>query len=459
MFTSNLNITQEDNNSDFIKKTIRETKFAKRQHRVIGRYQKSEDFFQNRYFTKSESDSREKSTEDNHYRVHTPARRIFHGHKTKIKHFPFLVTVHVLGRFVCGGTIIKSDLVITAAHCLKRWQEWMRRTSTTPKTTTADDTTTDIITTDVITIDDNATDVITTDTEGVESITTNTNTNVTDTIPTETKTIETTIMISSDESGKSSSYETYPPKTVVTEETSTRPNLGVLSVRIGTNYYRLGGKVVLVTDVYFHPSYDEKNLQDNLVIMRLERRLSFKRRRVRKINISTDASNVPEGTEVTIAGWGAKTYHNKIFNALWNLIHKAVLTVSSRYECVYTYTKNFVTTTNFCALNEHHEGACNGDAGNPAVVGGLLVGVVSFGPPNCGQRDAPTVFTNVGYYADWIEEIMDLHQVLNICQKYYDWAINRRRRMKMKATKKQHQKRPPSALLVGQRKLPQPRNP
>ncbi|XP_061724085.1 uncharacterized protein LOC133530233 [Cydia pomonella] len=352
--------------------------------------------------------------------VHTPARRIYRGHKTKIKHFPFLVTVHVLGRFVCGGTIIKSDLVITAAHCLKRWQEWVHRTSTTLETTTyettTDETTTDTITTDVISIDDIVNDVfgidvIATGTDGAEFKSTNTNTDGTETTPTETETTDTTIItqqISSEDSGKSSSYETIPPKTVITEETSKPPTFGVLSVRIGTNYYRLEGKVVQVVNVYFHPSYDENNLQDNLVIMRLERHLNFKRRRVRKIEISTDASDVAEGTEVTIAGWGAKTYHNKVFNALWNLIHKAVLTVSPRDECVDTYTENFVTTTNFCALNEHHEGACNRDAGNPAVVDGLLVGVVSFGPPNCGQWDAPTVFTNVGYYADWIEEIMHM---------------------------------------------------
>ncbi|XP_063542657.1 uncharacterized protein LOC134751205 [Cydia strobilella] len=427
MLIPNLNITQEDNTTDYTKKTIRETKFAKKHHRVTERYQKSEDFFQDKDFTRSQSDSRDTSTEENHYRVHTPARRIFRGHKTKIKHLPFLVTVHVLGRFVCGGTIIKSDLVITAAHCLKRWQEWVRRSSTTPDTTpyetTTDETTTDTITTDASPEESD---------ESLSYETYQPTTVVTETIMTtsgesgKTLSYETyppttfiteTIMTSSEESGKSSSYETYPPKTVVTVETSTLPTFGVLSVRIGTNYYRLGGKVVQVINVYFHPSYDEKNLQDNLVIMRLERHLSFKRRRVRKLDISTDASDVPKGTEVTIAGWGAKTYHNKIFNALWNLIHKAVLTVSSRDECVDTYTENFVTTTNFCALSEHHEGACNGDAGNPAVVNGLLVGVVSFGPPNCGQWDAPTVFTNVGYYADWIEEIMSMDLVLNICQK------------------------------------------
>ncbi|XP_048001041.1 chymotrypsin-2-like [Leguminivora glycinivorella] len=185
----------------------------------------------------------------------------------------------------------------------------------------------------------------------------------------------------------------------------------LIAVRVGTSYYRVGGKLVRVKHIYYHPSYDEETLQDNLVIMKLERHLNFKRktkrRRVRHIDINTDVGEMPEGTEVVIAGWGAKLVHNKVYNALWNKIHKAVLTVSSWDECVDTYTENYVRTTNFCAQNKRHEGACDRDGGNPAVADGLLMGVVSFGAPNCGQRDAPTVFTNIGYYAEWIQRVMN----------------------------------------------------
>lgn len=36
---------------------------------------------------------------------------------------------------------------------------------------------------------------------------------------------------------------------------------------------------------------------------------------------------------------------------------------------------------------------------------GLLVGIISFGPTVCGFPDAPTVFSLVGAYADWIETV------------------------------------------------------
>lgn len=35
------------------------------------------------------------------------------------------------------------------------------------------------------------------------------------------------------------------------------------------------------------------------------------------------------------------------------------------------------------------------------------MGVISFGSPVCGMPDSPTVFTKLGYYTDWIEEIME----------------------------------------------------
>lgn len=46
-------------------------------------------------------------------------RRIFKGKGTKIKYYPFMASVQAFNRFMCGGSIIKADLVITAASCLQ----------------------------------------------------------------------------------------------------------------------------------------------------------------------------------------------------------------------------------------------------------------------------------------------------------------------------------------------------
>lgn len=51
------------------------------------------------------------------------------------------------------------------------------------------------------------------------------------------------------------------------------------------------------------------------------------------------------------------------------------------------------------------ESACSGDSGGPLVnnATNTLVGITSWGISPCGTQDAPTVYTNVCSYLDWIE--------------------------------------------------------
>ncbi|CAK1543334.1 unnamed protein product [Leptosia nina] len=191
-------------------------------------------------------------------------RRIYKGERTKIKYFPFMASVHIFNNFHCAGSIIKSDLVITASSCLQL--AWNNRLF--------------------------------------------------------------------------------------------RENPAFLSVRVGSSFYSGGGEVIPVLEIYFHPLYDPKSLRNNLCIVRLVRRLKFGKRvkRVKRIDIDRHPWSLPLTTPgITILGWGAK----------------------------------------------------GRDVGGPGVVDGKLMGVISFGSPTCGTPDAPTVFTKLGFYTDWIEEIME----------------------------------------------------
>ncbi|XP_013144752.1 PREDICTED: uncharacterized protein LOC106108200 [Papilio polytes] len=193
-----------------------------------------------------------------------------------------------------------------------------------------------------------------------------------------------------------------------------RENPAFLAVRVGSSFYNSGGERIAVLEIYFHPEYNPKSLWNNICVLRLERHIEFIKaniKRVKKIAIDKHPWNLPVNTPgITIIGWGAKSSSNKVGDPFHNILSYSHLDVYPTRECQEVYTKEYVTKLNFCGgFFSKGGGACNRDVGAPGIIGGTLVGVVSFGSPVCGTPDAPTVFTKVGYYYQWIQTIMDLH--------------------------------------------------
>ncbi|KAJ8710927.1 hypothetical protein PYW08_009442 [Mythimna loreyi] len=249
---------------------------------------------------------------------HLSGRRIFEGIRSNIQKFPFMASVQFFKKFQCGGSIIKSDLVITSASCLQL--AWNNRLF--------------------------------------------------------------------------------------------RENPLFLSVQVGSTSYERGGENVPVLEVHFHPSYNPKNLRHNLALMRLTRTLKFMKRtksKIKKIDFDRNPWPLPPNAgSIIIVGWGARIFGTNMVSLWKNKLTYAVLDFYPLPECQEIYGKEFVTDRNFCAgFFSKGSGACNHDAGGPGVLSGILTGVISFGSTVCGTRDAPTVFTKLGYYTDWIEGIME----------------------------------------------------
>lgn len=47
-----------------------------------------------------------------------PGGRIVGGVTTTIEKHPWQVSVQFFGNHICGGSIIKPDVILTAAHCI-----------------------------------------------------------------------------------------------------------------------------------------------------------------------------------------------------------------------------------------------------------------------------------------------------------------------------------------------------
>ncbi|XP_052741638.1 transmembrane protease serine 9-like [Bicyclus anynana] len=239
-------------------------------------------------------------------------RRIYKGERTTVTYYPFMVSVHVMGRFWCGGVIYWHDLVITSAACLQ----------------------------------------------------------------------------------------------LMHNNRFFRENPSVLRIRVGSNHSRIGGDMVEALEVYFHPSYNPRTLRNNIAVVRLRRHLYFNYHRLPKIiDISHNSFGIAPTSEVLVLGWGVTKLSQKLsYEPVF--LNRKFLPVYPNVFCKEVYGDKFISSTMFCAGTfTTGEGACDHDAGGPAVLAGRLVGIISFGPAVCGYPNAPTVFTLVGAYADWIETV------------------------------------------------------
>ncbi|XP_026318326.1 transmembrane protease serine 11G-like [Hyposmocoma kahamanoa] len=239
-------------------------------------------------------------------------RRIFRGERTTVRYYPFMVSVHVMGRFWCGGSIFWSDIVLTSASCLQ----------------------------------------------------------------------------------------------LMHNNRFFRENPKTLFVRVGSNHSRVGGETIEALEVYFHPAYNSKRLRNNIAIIRLRRHVKFSYHHVpKRIDISHNDMGISFTAEVLLLGWGVSKATQKLTYEPIFLQRKLLPIYPSKF-CKEIYGEQFITESMFCAGTvTTGEGACDHDAGGPAIMNGLLVGIISFGPTVCGFPDAPTVFTLVGAYADWIETV------------------------------------------------------
>ncbi|XP_026728005.1 uncharacterized protein LOC113494067 [Trichoplusia ni] len=179
-------------------------------------------------------------------------------------------------------------------------------------------------------------------------------------------------------------------------------------VRLGSDYTSSDGETIPVQELHFHPDFDANILKNNLVLIRLEKRIRFSKQQPRIRRILYDTAHqalAPDEEGVLILGWGSTSEDQIVL-----VDQKLSLDLLDPFKwetCKDLYSENYVNTENFCAgKTEKRGGACNGDVGGPGVVGPRLMGVVSFGAPVCGSSDAPTVFTKIGYYEDWIDKVL-----------------------------------------------------
>ncbi|XP_047519411.1 phenoloxidase-activating enzyme-like [Pieris napi] len=128
--------------------------------------------------------------------------------------------------------------------------------------------------------------------------------------------------------------------------------------------------------------------------------------------ISDINTSPPKGLPFTVAGWGSKPsslQEDDVVKHFVELPYKSLEQCKAAYE---KYHPGHFTITNnqICAGGEKDRDSCRGDGGGPLMYEQngrhTAVGIVSFGPKQCGTNGIPSVYTNVFKYMPWIRSVV-----------------------------------------------------
>ncbi|MFD3502364.1 trypsin-like serine protease [Streptomyces sp. NPDC058678] len=159
-----------------------------------------------------------------------------------------------------------------------------------------------------------------------------------------------------------------------------------------------GGTASGVLRQWNHPDYSARTLSNDIAVLTLARPVKATPIRM---TTSGDTASYAAGTGAKLYGWGRTSSTTK---AVSQTLKTATLPIKSDATCAGYYGADFVKGRMVCAgtpatgSDTGTTSACNGDSGGPLVVNNRIVGVVSWGVPNCVTKGAYSVFTKVSTY-------------------------------------------------------------
>ncbi|XP_047346991.1 trypsin-1-like [Vespa velutina] len=187
------------------------------------------------------------------------------------------------------------------------------------------------------------------------------------------------------------------------------PSVGAFVVKAGKHnikYSEKGEQIIKVKRSIVHELYPGGVAPYDIALVELQAPLSLSKE-ISAINLP-NPEDVPTGN-VLLSGWGSISKTSVA--EMPDILQKANLPLISINEC-YNALNDLIgpsplADTNICSgpLTGGYS-ACSGDSGGPLVQKSNgkteLVGIVSWGIIPCGTRGAPSVYTRVSAFNNWI---------------------------------------------------------
>jgi len=162
-------------------------------------------------------------------------------------------------------------------------------------------------------------------------------------------------------------------------------------------------KKIGVRDLKMHENYDDKSFENDIALIRLDRKVQFTKS-VYPICLPPKDKDYTD-TRAFVIGWGTIYFGGPTSSVL----QEVNVRVWDNKQCATNYGRlnRKITDTMMCA-GERGRDACQGDSGGPLNCLNFqtgkweLCGVVSWGA-RCAEPDFPGVYTRVTDYLDWID--------------------------------------------------------
>ncbi|EDW12018.1 trypsin-1 [Drosophila mojavensis] len=174
-----------------------------------------------------------------------------------------------------------------------------------------------------------------------------------------------------------------------------------LKVRVGATRKEKDGLIVNIRRIHRHPDYNSRTIDYDYALLELA---PYNSTDVTQAFAQLPEQNedLPDGTLVTITGWG----NTQNAEESSDVLRAVTVPTVNQTQCTLAY-EHFgnITDRMLCAgLTEGGKDACQGDSGGPLAVNGKLWGVVSWGF-GCAKPKYPGVYSKVSAVRNWIVSI------------------------------------------------------
>jgi len=154
-----------------------------------------------------------------------------------------------------------------------------------------------------------------------------------------------------------------------------------------------------------HPSYNPSIVVNDISILTLSSPITFSSI-MSPVCLPSGTSEKFAGDLATVTGWGFTFPGRNPSETLQDVD----ITVATNEDCsnIWSAGRWPIRDTNICA-GDPRKSACNGDSGGPLFLAEngrfSQIGVVSWGPSNCGVPGFLGVYSRVSEYKDWIKSV------------------------------------------------------